>query len=143
MCHGPRISRAGHLLQPRMLACPKSVGHSPLNPTRGRQGKTPSEGEAGGCSSQQLGTSACLDPPRLKKVKSLLARGQGRNFISVVLTRLIHVRSASKGRDVSKRSDDMYHSAIKTLRLAYKTCPDQGRRWDSTLGLGIHESIRD
>ena len=69
MCHGPRISRAGHLLQPRMLACPKSMGHSPLNPTQRKQGKTPSEGEAGGCSSQQLGMSTCPDPPRLKKVK--------------------------------------------------------------------------
>ena len=81
MCRGPRISRAGHLLRPQMLACPKSMGHSPLNPTGGKQGKTPSEEEAGGGSSQQLSTSACLDPPRLKEVKRVsLGKRTGKKF---------------------------------------------------------------
>ena len=69
------------MLRPQMLACPKSMGHSPLNPTGGKQGKTPSEEEAGGGSSQQLSTSACLDPPRLKEVKRVsLGKRTGKKF---------------------------------------------------------------
>ena len=109
---------------------PPEYGPQPLKPHSGEQGQIPSEGEAAGCSSQQLGTSAHLDPPRLKEVKRVLARRQGGNFIFAVLTQLIHLRNASKGRNMSKRGEDIYHDAIKTLRFACKTYPHQGWRWD-------------
>ena len=40
---------------------------------------------------------------------------------------------------MSKRGDDMYHGADQDAEAGLQDLS----RWDSTLGLGIHESFRD